>query len=305
MINFVQESDFGAISPMLEMGAYEWLWQQDIGEKKPSFKNLAELFREHPDRLPSELVPMESAEACAAEVLQKFNRRGVGSFSVRVRGSSEFPESLLDAEHPVQFLYYRGNWELVHTPIRVAIVGTRQPSQEGERRTAKLSSLLASRGVTVVSGLARGVDTIAHEAAIRHGGDTIAVIGTPLDQVYPRENSELQELIARKHLLISQVPVLQYAKRPPSVNRFFFPERNITMSALTQATIIVEAGETSGTLIQARAALKQGRKLFILDSNFHNSSLTWPHRYEQQGAIRVKEFDDILKHLDVDKAEQN
>ena len=305
MINFSTQSDFGAISPMMEMGAYEWLWQQDIADKKPSFKNLAELFRQHPDSFPSELVPFESAEACAAEVLSKFNKRGVGSFSVRVRGSSEFPDFLLDAEHPVQFLYYRGNWELVYTPVRVAIVGTREPSHEGERRTAKLASMLATRGVTVVSGLAKGIDTIAHQAAIRHGGNTIAVIGTPLDQVYPRENSELQELIARKHLLISQVPVLQYAKRPPSVNRFFFPERNITMSALSQATIIVEAGETSGTLIQARAALKQGRKLFILESNFDNPSLTWPHRYEKLGAIRVREFEDILKHLDVDQAIQN
>lgn len=77
------------------------------------------------------------------------------------------------------------------------------------------------------------------------------------------------------------------------------------MSALSQATIIVEAGETSGTLIQARAALKQGRKLFILESNFHNPSLTWPHRYEKLGAIRVREFEDILKHLDVDQAIQN
>jgi len=305
MINFSTQSDFGAISPMLEMGAYEWLWQHDIAEKKPSFKNLADLFRQHPDRFPSELVPLESAEACAAEVLSKFNKRGVGSFSVRVRGSSEFPDFLLDAEHPVQFLYYRGNWELVYTPVRVAIVGTREPSNEGERRTAKLASMLATRGITVVSGLAKGIDTIAHEAAIRHEGNTIAVIGTPLDQVYPRENSDLQELIARKHLVISQVPVLQYSKRPPSINKFFFPERNITMSALSQATIIVEAGETSGTLIQARAALKQGRKLFILDSNFNKPSLTWPHRYEKQGAIRVKEFEDILKHLDVDKAVQN
>ena len=88
------------------------------------------------------------------------------------------------------------------------------------------------------------------------------------------------------------------ARRPPSVNRLFFPERNITMSALTQATVIVEAGETSGTLIQARAAFKQGRKLFILDSNFQNPKLTWPRRFEEQGAIRVRDFDDILSNLD-------
>jgi len=290
---------------MMEMGAYEWLWQQDIGEKKPSFKNLAELFRQHPNQWPSDFVPVDMAEACAAEVLEKFNKRGLGSFSIRVRGSSEFPESLLDADHPVQFLYYRGNWDLVYTPLRVAIVGTREPSPEGERRTAKIASMLATSGVTVVSGLAKGVDRIAHEAAIRHGGDTIAVIGTPIDQAYPRENSELQEFIARKHLLISQVPVLQYAKRPPSINRFFFPERNITMSALTQATIIVEAGETSGTLIQARAALKQGRKLFILESNFQNPSLKWPHRFAELGAVRVKELDDILTHIDADAAIKN
>jgi DNA processing protein len=290
---------------MLEMGAYEWLWQQNQGELKPSFKNLAELFRTHPDQWPSEFVRPEDAEACASEVLEKLNKRGVNAFSVRVKGTSDFPESLQDADHPVQFLYYRGNWDLIYTPKRVAIVGTREPSEEGQRRTAKLASMLVHEGVTVVSGLAKGIDRVAHEAAIRHNGNTIAVIGTPIDQAYPRENSELQELIARKHLLISQVPVLQYAKRPPSVNRFFFPERNITMSALTQATVIVEAGETSGTLIQARAALKQGRKLFILESNFSNPALVWPHRFEKLGAIRVKEFDDILSHLNVDATAQN
>ena len=80
-------------------------------------------------------------------------------------------------------------------------------------------------------------------------------------------------------------------------NRIFFPERNVTMSALTEATIIVEASDTSGTLIQARAALAQGRKLFILDSCFHNSSISWPAKYEAQGAIRVRDYDDIRKHL--------
>jgi DNA processing protein len=157
---------------------------------------------------------------------------------------------------------------------------------------------LVKDGYTVVSGLARGVDTAAHETAIEVGGETIAVIGTPLDQAYPKENAELQRRIARDYLLVSQVPVLCHAQRPPTVNRFFFPERNITMSALTQATVIVEAGETSGTLIQARAALAQGRKLFILDSNFRNPKLTWPARFAEIGAIRVKDFEDIKSALD-------
>lgn len=289
--------DFGAISPMLEMGAYEWLWQQDQGSRKPSFKMLAELFRQHPGQWPSQLVNEDDARACAEAVLKRFQKRGVHSFSVRMQGVEDYPEDLKDAEHPLQFLYYQGNWDLVYSPKRVAIVGTREPSDEGLRRTAKLASLLVHEGYTIVSGLAKGVDTKAHETAIKHGGNTIAVIGTPLDQVYPKENAELQQRIAHDFLLISQVPVLVYSRRPPTVNRLFFPERNITMSALTQATIIVEAGETSGTLVQARAALNQGRKLFILESNFQKPKLTWPHRFAEKGAIRVRDFEDILANL--------
>jgi DNA processing protein len=289
--------DFGAVSPMLEMGAYEWLWQQDTGPKKPSFKRLAELFRQHPGQWPSQLVNEEDARACAEQVLDRFNKRGVHSFSVRMPGVGDYPEGLQDAEYPLQFLYYQGNWDLAYAPKRVAIVGTRNPSPEGVRRAAKLTSLLVRDGYTIVSGLAKGIDTVAHETAIKHGGNTIAVIGTPLDQAYPKENAELQQRIARDFLLISQVPVLVYARRPPTVNRLFFPERNITMSALSEATVIIEASDTSGTLVQARAALNQKRKLFILESNFTIPKLTWPHRYAEKGAIRVRDYEDIIAHL--------
>src|SRR4029078_6485919 len=115
---------------------------------------------------------------------------------------------------------------------------------------------------------------------------------------YPPQNKPLQERIAKDFLLVSQVPVLRYAKQAVPQNRLFFPERNITMSALTEATVIVEAGETSGTLTQARAALYQGRKLFILDSCFRRSDLTWPARFEQRGAIRVRDIDDIGSALE-------
>ena len=290
--------DSSAVSPMLELGAYEWLWARSEGRVKPSFKAIAQLFRDNPGMLPSELVPADEAMDCAREVLTRFRRREVGPFGFRIRGLEDYPSPLEDAENPLAFLYYQGNWDLAYSPKRVAIVGTREPSDEGLRRTRKLASLLVKDGYTVVSGLARGVDTAAHETAIEAGGETIAVIGTPLDQAYPKENAELQRRIARDYLLVSQVPVLCHAQRPPTVNRFFFPERNITMSALTQATVIVEAGETSGTLIQARAALAQGRKLFILDSNFRNPKLTWPARFAEIGAIRVKNFEDIKSALD-------
>lgn len=291
---------FGAMSPMREMGAYEWLWSQENERLKPSFKAVADLFRENPGAMPSDLVDEGLAMQCARQVLDRFQRSGVGSFSVRLNGVGDYPQPLRDAENPLEMLYFQGEWDLAHSPKSVAIVGTRNPSEEGVRRTRKLVKMLVKGGYTIVSGLAKGIDTVAHQTAIESGGETIAVIGTPLDHAYPKENADLQKQIARDYLLISQVPVLLYASRSWQWNRLFFPERNVTMSALTQATIIVEAGETSGTLIQARAALAQGRKLFILESNFHKPELTWPHRYAERGAIRVKEFEDIQAHLNAE-----
>ena len=185
--------------------------------------------------------------------------------------------------HPVELLYYQGAWELTER-LCVAVVGTRKPTGDGIERADRLARELVERGFAVASGLAAGIDTAAHRAAMKKGS-TIAVIGTPLGSHYPRENRDLQDQIAREFLVISQVPVLRYRRQHvPQQNRFFFPERNVTMSALTEATVIVEASETSGTLTQARAALYQGRKLFILNSCFERSDLTWPARFEAQGS---------------------
>jgi len=180
----------------------------------------------------------------------------------------------------------------------LAIVGSRGASDDGQSRAARLARELVKRDFAVVSGLANGIDGAAHRAALEAGGTTIAVIGTPLGDHYPKENAELQDTIAKDHLVISQVPVVRYSQEPFRNKRTYFPERNATMSALTEGTIIVEAGETSGTLTQARAALFQGRKLFILDSCFHRNDITWPARFEAQGAIRVRTPDDIWKAID-------
>jgi DNA processing protein len=193
-------------------------------------------------------------------------------------------------------LYFQGAWELSETRC-VAVVGSRTASEEGLRRAAKIARALVDKGFTVVSGLAAGVDRAAHTAAIEAGGHTIAVIGTPIGTYYPKENEALQRQIAEEHLLISQVPVLRYANQHVPQNKLFFPERNVTMSALTEATIIIEASDTSGTLTQARAALHQGRKLFILDSCFERRDITWPSNFEKKGAIRVRESADIFDAL--------
>lgn len=281
------------ISPLWELGAYEALWNREGA----SFKSIADMFRANVNAVPSNFVPQAEAESFAEKTLKLLEKAGIRKFGVRVHGAGEYPERLRDAWHPIEMLYYQGWWDLVNHPRLVAIVGTRRPSEDGIRRARKMVKLLVNDGFGIVSGLATGIDTVAHTTAIENDGLTIAVIGTPLNKNYPSENAELQRHIAENYLLISQVPVCRYEAQTYRGNRLFFPERNITMSALTEATIIIEAGETSGTLTQARAALAQGRKLFILDSCFQNHALTWPKRFEEQGAIRVHDYVDIRGHL--------
>lgn len=277
-----------AISPFRELGAYEALWD-DI---KTSFKSIARIFSKKEGAIPSDFVESSIAERYSAAVHEKFLASKIGPYGIRVHGAAEYPEKLRDALEPVELLYYQGWWDLVYSRS-VAVVGTRKPSDDGKARTRKLVKDLIEDNFTIVSGLAAGIDKEAHFAALDNGGLTIAVIGTPLSYFYPKQNSDLQRRIAKDYLLISQVPVHRYERQDYRKNRLFFPERNKTMSALTEATIIVEAGETSGTLIQASAALQQGRKLFILDNCFKNPKLTWPHNFEKRGAIRVREYDDI------------
>lgn len=288
-----------AVSPALELGAYEELWARE-GQ---SFKRLAELFGKSVNDLPSCFVDSDAALARSREVLGIFKDKHLSDAGFVVHGTLDYPQALRDARYPVQFLYYRGDLDLLSMPFRVAVVGSREASEEGVRRARKLARRLVEDGIVVVSGLAKGIDTAAHTAAIEAGGRTIGVIGTPISESYPKENAALQEQIAHDHLLVSQVPVIRYARQTSHWNRLFFPERNVTMSALTQATVIVEAGETSGSLTQARAAIDQGRKLFILDNCFQRG-LKWPERLLAKGAIRVSDYEEIRDSLDI-PAHQN
>jgi DNA processing protein len=282
------------IDALTELAAYEFLWTQP----KASVKTMADLFRQNPGMLPSDLVDENSIHDTLKQVQDRLSQAQIESFGLFINGTFDYPEQLQKAKHPIEVAYFRGDWSLAEDKKLIAVVGSRKVTEEGARRTRKLVHQLVEAGYTIVSGMAEGVDTAAHTAAIEAGGKTIAVTGTPVTEVYPKSNQSLHDEIVENHLLISQVPILKYYQQDWRINRGFFPERNKTMSALTKASIIVEAGETSGTLIQARAAFYQGKELFILNSCFLNESISWPERFHKNGAHRVTDINDILAVLD-------
>jgi DNA processing protein len=281
---------FKATSPFEEMLAFESL----MSRTDQTFSKVAkELGNE--DVLPSKLVLINSPPDLLRAEIASFLKSKTG-FTVCHRHSYHYPLRLKDTDVPIPVFYAKGDLGLLESKS-ISVVGTREASEEGQRRAAKLVKGLVQNGFTIVSGLAKGIDTVALTEAIAANGRVIGVIGTPIDEYYPKENKELQNQISDGHLLISQVPFFRYKKEPFKFKRFYFPLRNETMAALSQATIIVEASDTSGTLIQAKACIAQGRKLFILDSCFRNPSLKWPHRFLKQGAIRVTDFDQIFETL--------
>ena len=197
----------------------------------------------------------------------------------------------IEARNAPALLYLRGDASLLGGAPRVAIVGSRRASQEGLRRAARLARELAKESVTVVSGLARGIDAAAHRACIAAGGRTIAVLGTPLERVFPKEHAALQEEIGRDHLLVSQFG--------PGTRTFrgSFPQRNRTMALLSNATVIVEAAASSGTVSQGWEALRLGRPLFLLRSLVEHGGLRWAAELLEHGAFVLREMEDLLEVL--------
>lgn len=188
-------------------------------------------------------------------------------------------------------LYIEGDSTLLRKGVRVSVVGSRRASEEGRRRAHRLTKTLAEQGITVVSGLARGIDAEAHWTTIRHGGRTIGVLGTGLDRAYPPENQDLQRLLAREHLLVSQFPL-----GTPSL-RGNFPQRNRTMALVSDATVIVEASERSGTQSQAWETLRLGRPLFLLRSLIENGSAPWAAKLVYYGARVLAEPEELIEEL--------
>jgi DNA processing protein len=169
-------------------------------------------------------------------------------------------------------IYYAGEIGLVERRS-IAVIGTRNVSELGRKRANKFARELVEAGIVVVSGLAAGVDAQALGGAMQNGGRVIAVIGTPLDKAYPAQNGGLQESIYREHLLISQFEVGE--RTYPSS----FPARNRTMAAISDASVIIEASESSGTLHQASECVRLGRWLGISKSVVEDSRLSWPAKF--------------------------
>lgn len=193
------------------------------------------------------------------------------------------PLNEVEQKHAPKVLYAAGDVNLLRAAPSVAVVGSRNASELGLQRSRKLASLLVARGVTVVSGLAEGVDTAAHRTAIDRGGRTVAVLGTPLDQCYPASNRALQREIQRHHLAISQFAP------GTRTGRHSFPLRNRTMALVSDATVIIEGKDGSGSLHQGWEALRLGRPLFIAESLFHDSGLEFPREFEAYGAEVLSE----------------
>ena len=208
----------------------------------------------------------------------------------------KYPKLLKSVQDHPPFIFLRGNMELLNSTV-ISVVGSRKPSEQGSDKAYKISQLLGRSGIVVAAGLAKGIDTQAHKSAIDSGRPTIAVIGTPINRVYPRENKTLQErIVSSGGLVISQFGPNE------NIQRWFFPLRNGTMSAISRATVIVEAGETSGALKQADYAVKQGRLVFIPQSAFDNRQIKWPEKYiVKPGVYQFSKIKELLNTLNKNK----
>jgi DNA processing protein len=203
--------------------------------------------------------------------------------------AAEYPRILLEIPDHPPYLYVRG--ELRSSETAIAVVGSRRASSYGMLTTTRLARELAGQGITVVSGMARGVDTAAHRGALGSGGRSIGVLGAGLDVVYPPENRQLFEDMAAHGALVSEFPL---GTLPLAEN---FPRRNRIISGLSRGVLVVEAMLNSGSLITAQCALDQGREVFAVPGNINAGASRGTNRLIKQGAKLVESVEDILEEL--------
>ncbi len=217
---------------------------------------------------------------------KKLQKKSVNYIAFSEKG---YPAQLCHIYDPPPVLFYQG--VLDFNSLAIAIVGTRKSTIYGREIADKLASELAGKGINIVSGLARGIDTAAHQGALNSNGFTTAVTGAGFDYIYPPENKNLFEDIAEHGLLITEFPP-EIVPRP-----YNFPRRNRIISGLTQGVIVVEAAEKSGALITANFALEQGREVFAVPGNINRQTSKGTNNLIKEGAIPVLSSDDVLSEL--------
>ncbi|MBI4757347.1 MAG: DNA-protecting protein DprA [Betaproteobacteria bacterium] len=201
-----------------------------------------------------------------------------------------YPRSLLDIPDPPTLLYVKGRVELLSRPA-LAVVGSRNPTAQGRNHAEAFARALSCAGLTVVSGMALGIDAAAHRGALEGDGATVAVIGTGADRVYPARNRELAHDIASRGAIVSEFPLTT----PPLTANF--PRRNRLISGLSRGVLVVEAAQQSGSLITARLATEQGRDVFAIPGSIHSPQSKGCHQLIKQGAKLVDCTADILDEL--------
>ena len=228
------------------------------------------------------------ARAAAEQELHSILEAGA---TFLTHNDEEYPERLREIFDPPAVLWVRGDLNLLAKP-GIAVVGTRQPSPYGAGMAEMLSRDLAARGVVIQSGMARGVDTAAHKGALDAGGKTVAVWGTGVDVVYPKENKRLAERIVESGgAIVSEYPLGTF---PAPQN---FPVRNRILSGMSIGVLVVEAGEYSGTRITARCAMEQNRDVFAVPGNVTNKNAWGPNTLIKQGAKLTATWEDVWEEL--------
>ena len=240
------------------------------------------------DRTAKELIALRSETTPEAE-LERIQRAGINLVSWH---DDDYPARLKEIADPPPVLYFKG--VLLPSDERsLAVVGTRGPTSYGREATAGLTAELARNGITIVSGLARGVDGVAHRAALENGGRTIAVLANGLDIIYPREHANLAQQIVDRGAILSEYPP---GVRPDSRS---FPRRNRLISGISLGSLVVEAGEGSGARWTVYHALEQNREVFCVPGSIYSPMSRLTNRLIQEGAKLVSNVTDILEELNL------
>jgi DNA processing protein len=239
-------------------------------------------------KLASAIAHHKEGERFADEQLKRLNRAGGKILTI---WEKEYPELLRKIYDPPALLFVLGELDATDRHA-IAIVGTRRPSAYGQQIAEALARELTRLGLTIVSGLARGVDTIAHQATLKAGGRTLAVIGSGLDVPYPPENKPLLESIAEQGAVLSEFPM---GAKPDATN---FPRRNRIISGLSLGTVVVESAEDGGAMITATTALDQDREVFAIPGNITEKRSEGPNKLIREGRAKLtQKVEDILDEL--------